>query len=152
MSRARRGFGYIRKLPSGRIQASYMGPDLARHAAPFTFDTKLDAEAWLTDERRIVNSGNWVAPKRRKEVREALLPPTLAEYASGWLKSRTLRPRTKHHYQRILDRQLHELSTCGHPDHAHGGTELVHRARPRHAGTSGPVVRAAADDPGQRGG
>jgi hypothetical protein len=27
----RRGFGYIRRLPSKRYQASYTGPDLARH-------------------------------------------------------------------------------------------------------------------------
>jgi hypothetical protein len=33
----RRSFGYIRRLPSKRYQASYIGPDLARHAAPDTF-------------------------------------------------------------------------------------------------------------------
>jgi integrase len=110
MNKARRGFGYIRKLPSGRIQASYVGPDLARHAAPFTFDTRLDAEAWLSDERRIVASSNWIAPKRRRGAMEALLPPTLAEYAAGWLKSRTLRDRTRHHYQQMLDRQLRDIS------------------------------------------
>ena len=47
----RRQFGYIRKLPSGRWHASYIGPDLVRHAAPFTFHAKLDAEAWLLAER-----------------------------------------------------------------------------------------------------
>ena len=47
----RRQFGYVRRLPSKRWHASYAGPDLARHAAPFTFDTKLDAEAWLVAER-----------------------------------------------------------------------------------------------------
>jgi hypothetical protein len=40
----RRSFGYIRRLPSKRYQASYNGPDLARHAAPDTFEGRLDAE------------------------------------------------------------------------------------------------------------
>jgi integrase len=110
MVKDRRSFGYIRKLPSGRTQASYIGPDLVRHNAPDTFDAKIDAEAWLTDERRIVASGNWVAPSRRREVREASLPPTFGDYAAGWLKSRTLRDRTRHHYQQLLERQLRDIS------------------------------------------
>jgi integrase len=105
----RRQFGYVRRLPSKRWHASYIGPDLVRHAAPFTFDAKIDAEAWLTDERRIIAAGNWIAPKRRREVREAMLPPTLDEYAAGWLRSRTLRDRTRHHYQQLLDRQLSQM-------------------------------------------
>ena len=40
--RSRRGFGAIRKLPSKRWQASYVGPDEARHTAPTTFATKMD--------------------------------------------------------------------------------------------------------------
>jgi integrase len=110
MVKDRRQFGYIRKLPSGNIQASYVGPDLVRHTALMTFETKLDAEGWLTDERRIVASGKWVPPKLRREVAEALLPPTLGEYADGWLRSRTLRPRTRAHYQQMFDRQLGSLS------------------------------------------
>lgn len=47
----RRGFGQIRRLPSKRFQAGYTGPDAAMHHAPSTFETALDAEAWLTDER-----------------------------------------------------------------------------------------------------
>jgi len=40
----RRGFGAIRKLPSGRWQASYFGPDTIRHQAPVTFEISEDAE------------------------------------------------------------------------------------------------------------
>ena len=36
----RRRFGYVRKLPSGRYQASYLGPDGRRRTAPETFDRK----------------------------------------------------------------------------------------------------------------
>ena len=32
-----RGFGHVRKLPSGRWQASYVAPDLQRLNAPHTF-------------------------------------------------------------------------------------------------------------------
>lgn len=56
----RRGFGKLRSLPSGRYQASYIGPDLRRHNAPTTFQTKLDAEGWLRDEsRELRNPNGW---------------------------------------------------------------------------------------------
>jgi hypothetical protein len=44
----RRRFGAIRKLPSGRFQARYRAPDGLERRAPETFDTKTDAEVWLT--------------------------------------------------------------------------------------------------------
>ena len=40
----RRGFGAIRRLPSGRFQAGYVGPDMVRHKAATTFETREDAE------------------------------------------------------------------------------------------------------------
>ena len=105
-NRGRRSFGYIRRLPSRRYQASYIGPDLARHAAPDTFEAKLDAEAWLAEERRIIASGSWIAPKRRTVAGLAALPPTLSEYSASWLHSRTLKPRTRAHYRQLLDRHI----------------------------------------------
>lgn len=38
-----RQFGNIRKLPSGRYQARYRGPDGQLRSAPVTFDRKTDA-------------------------------------------------------------------------------------------------------------
>ncbi|RDI60277.1 tyrosine-type recombinase/integrase [Nocardia pseudobrasiliensis] len=68
----RRAFGRIRKLPSGRIQAAYIGPDLALHKAPHTFDTKDRAEGWIADERRLVDLGIWTSPAdRAAEAAEA---------------------------------------------------------------------------------
>ena len=58
----RRGFGYVRKLPSGRWQASYLGPDLVRRTAPHTFEAKADAEGWLGGRREEVVSGEWQPP------------------------------------------------------------------------------------------
>src|SRR5215217_5136545 len=46
--RSRRSFGYVRKLPSGMWQASYLGPDGKRHNAPTTFQTKIDADGYLS--------------------------------------------------------------------------------------------------------
>jgi integrase len=139
MGRAR-PFGYVRRLPSGRWQASYQGPDTARHKAPYTFDTKRDAEGWLTKERQELASGGWIPPGRRREVAEALLPPTFGEYAAGWLKSRTLRERTRHHYQQLLDRQLRDISHM----RLHNITPTVVREWYTELGPGTPVLRSHA--------
>jgi hypothetical protein len=81
----------VRKLPSRRYQASYVGPDNVRHAAPSTFDAKMDAEAWLTSEYRLIETDSWVAPKTR---REKLAPVTFGAYADVWLSGRDLKPRS----------------------------------------------------------
>jgi integrase len=104
----RRSFGQVRRLPSKRWQAFYTGPDTALHYAPSTFDTKLDAEAWLVDERRIIASGTWAAPAERAHAVHSV---TLANYAEAWLADRTLRPRTRELYRALLDRRI--LPTLG---------------------------------------
>lgn len=96
----REPFGRIRKLPSGRYQAAYTGPDLALHRGTSTFETLLDARGWLTDERRRIDGGTWVAPDRRNSPKQA--PATLAEYAAPWLADRPLKPRTRDLYRRLL--------------------------------------------------
>ena len=68
----RRGWGAIRKLPSGRYQASYTGPDLVRYPAPITFDTQAAAEEWLALERRTVTSGDWIPPAERRAELERI--------------------------------------------------------------------------------
>src|SRR5690606_3497040 len=95
-----------RRLPSKRWQASYTGPDLARHTAPHTFASKMDAEVWLAQERALVDGSGWVAPKRRAEIAERLAPPTFGEYAQQWLADRPLKPRTRDGYQHLLRRYL----------------------------------------------
>lgn len=103
---SRRGFGALRRLPSKRWQASYTGPDLARHAAPHTFGSKMDAEVWLAWERALVDRPGWVAPKQRADTAERLAPPTFGEYAQQWLADRPLKPRTREGYQHLLRRYL----------------------------------------------
>lgn len=46
-----RRFGWVRKLPSGRHQASYMSPDGVRVNAPTTFVKEEHADKWLAAQR-----------------------------------------------------------------------------------------------------
>ncbi len=107
-----RGFGHIRKLASGRYQASYVGHDGARHNAPETFAAKIDAEAWLAAEhRRSEDPEAWQAPRARLEASrkeaEAARLPTFATYAERYLAARKVRGRplaatTVEGYRRLL--------------------------------------------------
>lgn len=103
----RRGFGKLRRLPSGRYQASYIGPDLARHNAPSTFQARMDGEAWVASERRLIELEGWTAPSERARARRGGL--TLAEYAPGAVERRRVRgeplkPRTRALYLSLLQR------------------------------------------------
>lgn len=113
MAQRKRGFGQISKMRSGRYQARYTGPDTKLHTAPATFDTMLDAEAWLADERRLISAGVWTSPAIRVEqakiARER--PDLFGQYARRWIdnrvvKGKPLAPRTREHYVKILEQQL----------------------------------------------
>lgn len=99
----KRQFGAIERLPSGRYRAKYRGPDMRRHTAPHTFDARIDAEAWLTDERRRISREEWSPPTR---LRDAPQVETVGTYAEKWLRRRDLKPRTREHYRSILDRHI----------------------------------------------
>ncbi|QGU02168.1 Putative prophage phiRv2 integrase [Corynebacterium kalinowskii] len=58
-------FGNIRKLPSGKFQARYVGPDGLRHKAPETFYLIGDAHQWLEDEEYLIRKGHWTPPAER---------------------------------------------------------------------------------------
>jgi len=58
----RRDFGYIRRLPLGRYQASFVGPDLVRHNAPVTFENRDLAVIWLAGGRRSLTRPSPTAP------------------------------------------------------------------------------------------
>lgn len=94
-------FGSVRQLPSGRFQARYVGPDGLTHKAHTTFDTKGDAETWLTTVRADIVRDAW-SPSGTKS-RKAL---TLGSYAERWLTARDLQARTRAHYRSLLDRQI----------------------------------------------
>lgn len=70
-----RRFGYIRRLPSKRYQASFTHPDNPgrRVVAPTTFTHRSDADHWLGAQERAIERGEWLAPEeveaRRPKVR-----------------------------------------------------------------------------------
>jgi integrase len=98
--RRRRTFGKVRRLPSGRYQASHMAPDGRRVTAPETFDTRKDADAWLAGEQTDLSRGEW---RRPEPPRQAV---AFASYAASWLATRKLTPRTADEYRKILDGHL----------------------------------------------
>lgn len=99
MARKRRGFGRLRQLPSGRWQAAYVGPDTKVHKAPRTYATESDAEGWLAGERRKIDLGTWGAVERSDGI-------TVRAYADKWIEQRQLRPRTRQHYESMLERLI----------------------------------------------
>jgi hypothetical protein len=81
--RPRRSWGRIHRERSGRYQASYVGPDLARHTAPATFTARMYAEHWLADERRLIERCDWTPPKVRA-ARSHTRAQTFGAYAADW--------------------------------------------------------------------
>jgi integrase len=106
--RPRRSWGKLRKRASGRWEASYMGPDLARHSAPMTFVAKMDAEHWLASERRLIDQDAWTPPKYRAAQKHTR-SQSLGDYADTWLEQRDLKPRTRKGYRELLDGPLASL-------------------------------------------
>ncbi len=93
------GFGSIRTLPSGRVQARYTGPDGLTHKAPTTFQTKGDARGWLALRQSEIINGKW-----RPRASDSTV--TFRRYATTWLADRGLKPRTRYHYTRLLEQRL----------------------------------------------
>ncbi len=100
----RESWGRIRKLPSGRFQASYEHEGAAFNA-PHTFDARTDARAWLDAQRTDIQRGKWRNPKTASAE-------TFGAYARTWLdqrlssKGEPLRPKTRQEYQRQLAKGL----------------------------------------------
>ncbi|MDV3134111.1 site-specific integrase [Mycobacterium sp. 29Ha] len=98
----------MKALPSKRYQASYIGPDLLRHYAPHTFTSKLDAEHWVAEERRVLERGEWTPPSVRAAA-QAARGQTFGEYAKVWIAQRDLKPRTRQGYEELLAAPLRRL-------------------------------------------
>lgn len=99
----RRQFGSVRRLGSGRYQASYWHNG-RRHVAQTTFATKAEAGTYLDTVSADLHRGTWTDPTAAQVK--------LGEYANAWLQSRPgLRPRTVELYRRLLDKQI--LPTLG---------------------------------------
>src|SRR3954471_19232219 len=96
----RRSFGAVRRLPSGRYQARYPGPDGRMRTAPDTFESRADAGRFLSAVETDMQRGLWSDPKSGDT--------TLRVYADAWLAERRVRghalaPRTVDTYRHSLD-------------------------------------------------
>ena len=95
----KRRFGRVRKLPSGRYQARYRGPDEIDRPAPETFATKGEAETWLVMTEAEILADEWINPDDGK------VP--FGKYAEDWIDERAdLRPKTVELYRYLLRRHL----------------------------------------------
>ncbi|OBG89401.1 integrase [Mycobacterium sp. E802] len=106
----RRSWGKIRTLRSGQLQASYVHTDGRRYYAPNTFTAKMDAEGWLSNERKLIELGEWTPPEDRLAAK-SVQSITVREYAAKWLSERDLAPKTRHLYGELLDSRI--LPTLG---------------------------------------
>ena len=144
-----RRFGYVRKLPSGRYQASYLGPDGRRRTAPETFDRKKDADLYLSHVESLITRGEWTDPARAK-IR-------LGDYADRWITERAgLRPRTVELYRWLLGKHIRPqlgAVALGRSVHA-DDPELARRAARGGClrDDGGEVISTAARGPQHRGG
>lgn len=115
----RRDFGTIRRLPSGRYQATYIGPDLGRHKAPSTFEKRDLAVVWLRNEQRMIEDAvadevRWVSPEERLEASRRKAEPKVrfGEYGAKWIgerrnsKGEPLRALTRKDYELVLAKYL----------------------------------------------
>ncbi|WP_405448655.1 site-specific integrase [Streptomyces achromogenes] len=94
----RRRFGAIRRLPSGRYQARYPGPDGVMRPAPETFATIADADDWLAEKQTEIRRGEWRDPEAGAVGFRA--------YADKWVEERELAPLTRDLYRYLLDKYL----------------------------------------------
>ncbi len=100
----KRRFGRVRRLPSGRWQARYKGPDGLDRPAPGTFATKTDAERWLALTEAEIIRDDWLDP-------DAGRVPFI-EYAMSWVVERpNLRPKTVQLYKGLV--RLHMMPGLG---------------------------------------
>jgi hypothetical protein len=92
---ARRRFGRIRQLPSGRWQARYPGPDGRDRSAPLTFATKTEAARFLAQVETDLTRGTWSDPNAGDVL--------LSEWAKTFLTTMAaLKPKTRAGYQSLV--------------------------------------------------
>ncbi|MCD0482746.1 tyrosine-type recombinase/integrase [Streptacidiphilus sp. ASG 303] len=99
----KRVFGRVRKLPSGRYQARYPGPDGVDRPAPRTFGTKREADDWLAEKQTELRRGDWSDPDAGKAA--------FGDFARAWIAERGLSHRTVELYESLL--RLHLAPTFG---------------------------------------
>jgi hypothetical protein len=91
----KRRFGRVRRLPSGRWQARYKGPDEIDRPAPRAFRSKADAARWLALTEAEIIRGDWLNPDTGRV--------SFADYAQAWVAERpNLSPKTTQLYEGLV--------------------------------------------------
>lgn len=148
------GWGRLRKLPSsGRWHASYVH-GITRYNAPGTFAVKMDGEAWLAAERKLIDQDIWTSPKVRAAQRTAKAI-TLTEYAEKWIEQRNIKPTTRTEYKRLLAGPIGRLGKVALRDissetvrawYSSLGTETPRRASHAYGLLHAVLTTAVADE------
>lgn len=107
----RRGFGELERRSGATgpsYRARYAMPDGTRHSR--NFQTKMDAEAWLANERSLIDRDEWTPPKARKVAearreREQAMS-TVKAFAERYVAERGLRPTTVRSYESLLAHRI----------------------------------------------
>jgi integrase len=117
----KRRFGRVRKLPSGRFQARYLGPDGIDRPAGSTFASKTDADRWLASAEAEILKGTWRNPDLGR------VP--LGQYLTAWITERSgLRPRTIDLYRWLYTRYIEPTMRDHHLRDITPGTVRAWRA------------------------
>ncbi|WP_406168510.1 tyrosine-type recombinase/integrase [Streptomyces sp. NBC_00996] len=93
----RRRFGSVRKLPSGRFQARYRGPDGLMRTADTTFATQTDADRWLVKQEAKILDDDWTNPD---------VKIVFGDFAESWLKDRDYAATTRERNTGVLNRHI----------------------------------------------
>ena len=86
-------------------QATSTTATVAVYYAIHTYDSKMDAEGWLANERKLIELAQWSPPESRAKL-QALAGVTLREYADQWMEHRDLTPKTRSLYTRLLNSRI----------------------------------------------
>ena len=122
----RRSSGAIRRLPSGRWQARYTGPDGAMRSIG-TFAAKSEADQALAHEVSRMARGAWHDPRLGEQP--------LGEWFRGWIATRTdIAESTQMLYRQVLDSWIDApvpvASATGRPRAVHLGIRTLASVTP----------------------
>ena len=134
----RRSFGQLRRLPSSAGRPFYTGPDnrCTTHPAPSSprSTPRPGSPTSAASSPRCLGGA-------ARAARRTVTSITLASYAAPWLADRPLKPRTREHYQSLLDRQI--LPSLGDKP-LRALTPVTIRSWHAELGTKTPTLRAHA--------
>lgn len=108
----RRRFGSIRRLPSGKFQASFVDPDGQRQSAPETYRTEADAERYLSRVQRDIHRGLWTRDEGlgRRTLRECCEAYLDENPRVGQRWAETCRRNMRLHLVELLDQPISSIT------------------------------------------